>query len=188
MKFYVYEWFRKDNNEIIYVGKGYRNRYKVKNKNKMFLWHLKNFECESRIIEYFDNEDEAFEAEAERIQYLKSINQACCNIRTSKGGGYQKIWNEKQRKRMSENNPMKLEHQRKRMSENNPMKNKEISEKMAIKVSKAIFINNIRYKSLREAAKVFGVRDTTIRWWLIDGKTSKKHGSLECKYDNQQPS
>lgn len=188
MKFYIYEWFRKDNKEVIYVGKGCGSRYKAKKKNKMFLWYIDNFECDNRIIEYFDDEAEAFEAESERIQYLKSINQACCNIRVSKGGGYQSVWNKKQRKRMSENNPMKSEQQRRRMSENNPMKNKEVAKKVAIKVSKPIFINNIRYKSLKEAAEVFGVRDTTVRWWLIDGKTSKKHGSLECKYDNQQPS
>lgn len=188
MKFYVYEWFRQDTNEVIYIGKGYKNRYRTKKKNKMFIWYIENFDCDVRIVEYFDNEEEAFEAEAERIQYFKSKGEAICNIKTSKGGGYQKIWNENKKLQMSINNPMKSEYQRKRMTINNPMKNKETAKKVAEFNSKPIIINNIKYNSLKEAGEHFGVRDTTIRWWLINGQTPKKYGYLKCKYDNQQPS
>ena len=34
--FYVYEWFIKETDEIIYVGKGCRNRYKVRKHNRFF--------------------------------------------------------------------------------------------------------------------------------------------------------
>ena len=34
--FYVYEWFVKETGEVFYVGKGIKNRYKVKKHNKFF--------------------------------------------------------------------------------------------------------------------------------------------------------
>ena len=34
--FYVYEWFVKESGEVFYVGKGTKNRYKVKKHNKFF--------------------------------------------------------------------------------------------------------------------------------------------------------
>ena len=34
--YYVYEWYVIDTNEIFYVGKGTRNRYKVRKHNKFF--------------------------------------------------------------------------------------------------------------------------------------------------------
>ena len=48
--FYVYEWFIKETNEIIYVGKGCRNRYKCLQHNRIFKEFIKRFNCESRII------------------------------------------------------------------------------------------------------------------------------------------
>lgn len=44
--FYVYEWYNVDNNEIFYVGKGAKNRYKdVYRRNKIFKEYLKNNNC-----------------------------------------------------------------------------------------------------------------------------------------------
>lgn len=34
--FYVYEWFIKETNEVIYVGKGKGKRYKVRKHNRLF--------------------------------------------------------------------------------------------------------------------------------------------------------
>ena len=188
MKFYTYEWFRRDNNEIIYVGKGCNNRYKAKKKNKMFIWYTENFECDVRIVECFDNEEEAFYKESERIKYLKSIKQACCNIRTSAGGGVQSIWNKQRRKEMSVNNPMKDEKQRERMKKNNPMKNKDVAYKNGESHKKPCIINGIKYNSLKEAGEEFNVTKECIGRWLKTGKTSKQFGNLICGYDNQQPS
>lgn len=188
MKFYIYEWFRKDTNEVIYVGKGYRNRYKAKKKNKMFAWYIENFECDVRIIKYFDSEEEAFEAEVERIRELKEIKQACCNIRTTKGGGYQKIWSKNKRIQMSINNPMKRKEQRERMKKENPMKNKETALKNGKAHNKKCKIGEKKFNSLKEAGNYFGVTKECIGNWLKKGKTSKQFGNLSCEYDNQQPS
>ena len=51
--FYVYEWYVKETDEIIYVGKGCGNRYKVRKHNKFFNEMIKRFDCESRAIELF---------------------------------------------------------------------------------------------------------------------------------------
>ena len=56
MKFYVYEWFIIETKEIFYVGKGCRNRYKVRKHNKLFNSILENNNCASRIIMYFETE------------------------------------------------------------------------------------------------------------------------------------
>ena len=34
--YYVYEWYVKETGEIFYVGKGTKNRYKVKKHNRFF--------------------------------------------------------------------------------------------------------------------------------------------------------
>lgn len=188
MRFYIYEWFRKDTNEVIYVGKGCRNRYKCKKKNKMFIWYTENFDCDVRIMEYFNNEDEAFEAESKRIKELKEIKQAFCNIRTSKGGGYQRIWNENKRKRMSIDNPMKRKEQRERMRNQNPMKDKEIALKNGKAHRKKCIIGDKKFDSLKQAGEYFNVTKECIGSWLKKGKTSKQFGNLKCEYDNQQPS
>ena len=46
MRFYVYEWFVVKTDEIFYVGKGCRNRYKAKNKRrgKIFNDYLSKIE------------------------------------------------------------------------------------------------------------------------------------------------
>ena len=46
-KFYVYEWYIVDTNEVIYVGKGTGNRYKQTNRNKMF----NDFIARTKVIE-----------------------------------------------------------------------------------------------------------------------------------------
>ena len=51
--FYVYEWFIKETNEVIYVGKGCGRRYKVTKHNKFFNDMIKRFDCDSRIIKEF---------------------------------------------------------------------------------------------------------------------------------------
>lgn len=52
--FYVYEWFIIDTNEIFYVGKGCKDRYKdTRSRNKMFNEFYKRFNCNTRIIKTF---------------------------------------------------------------------------------------------------------------------------------------
>ena len=133
--FYVYEWFIKENDEVIYVGKGCRRRYKVTKHNKFFNDMIKRFDCDSRIIKEFDNEKDAFSYEYERITELKAKGQCVCNIYEGGCGGTTDWWTEDKKQWYSEHNVMKNEAQRKRMSENNPMKNKSV----ALKVNKKNF-------------------------------------------------
>ena len=59
--FYVYEWYIVSTNEVIYVGKGCRNRYKVRKHNQFFNDMITRFECDSRIIKYFEKEEKRFD-------------------------------------------------------------------------------------------------------------------------------
>ena len=102
--FYVYEWFIKNTNEIIYVGKGSKNRYKVRKHNYIFNEFIKRYNCDSRIVKYFESEKEAFAAEFDRINELKLIGQCVCNINAGGAGGTIEHWTEERRKTYSENN------------------------------------------------------------------------------------
>ena len=97
--FYVYEWYIVDTDEIIYVGKGCKNRYKVTKHNKMFNEMIRRYNCKSRIIKKFDNEKDAFEYEFIRINELRNKNQCVCNIYNGGTGGTVSWWNEERKKR-----------------------------------------------------------------------------------------
>ena len=43
MYYYVYEWYVIDTNEIFYVGKGSRNRYKYTDRNALFQEMIKKY-------------------------------------------------------------------------------------------------------------------------------------------------
>lgn len=182
--FYVYEWYVKETNEVIYVGKGTNRRYKVTKHNKFFNEFIKRFECESRIIKYFEKEKDAFTYEYDRVKELKQIGQCVCNIYDGGFGGTTSWWNEKRRDEYSKKNVMKNEVQRKRMSEKNPMKNPKTAEKVNSQKRKAVIVDGIRYKSITEAASAIGVGMTGLAYALKDGRKCKGH---QCEYDNQQP-
>lgn len=177
--FYVYEWYIKETNEIIYVGKGSKNRYKSKQHNKVFLELIYRFKCESRIIEYFNNEQDAYKREYERICELKSKNQCKANIVCGGNGGgasmntEMKRWNDSEKLKYSKYNVMKSEYQRKRMSINNPMKNKEIAKIVGIKHRKPFYIENKKYETLKDAAFEYKVTPQRICQWINKGYTSK---------------
>lgn len=73
--FYVYEWFIVETGEIFYVGKGTGKRYQVKKRNQIFNSYLSNYNCDVRIIQYFDDEEESFRYEERRIEELKKLVQ-----------------------------------------------------------------------------------------------------------------
>lgn len=181
--YYVYEWYIKETNEIIYVGKGCRNRYKVRKHNKLFNEMIKRFDCESRIIKYFDNEKDAFNYEFERVNELWELGQCCCNIYKGGLGGTTKWWTEEKKKWYSDHNVMKNEQQRKRMSENNPMKNKNIALKVNQQKCKAIIINNKEYNSVIDACKKYNVSYPTIKTWCEKG--INPFGE-QCRYKNKE--
>ena len=177
--YYVYEWFVIETGEVFYVGKGTRLRYRVKKHNRFFNDFINRYNCDSRIIKYFDNESDAFEYEYTRVHELKSIGQCVCNIYEGGLGGTGSWWTDDRRREYSENNVMKSTKQRKRMSENNPMKNKETAKRVASKKTRPVVIGEKEYRSVKEASKEYGVITETIRKWCIKGINSK--GEV-CKY------
>ena len=191
--FYVYEWYIEKTNEIIYVGKGSGKRYLSKQHNKMFKEFLKRYSCSSRIIEYFENEQDAYKKEFERINELREINQCVCNIRIGGNGGGASIntkmtrWTKEEREKYSIKNVMKSKEQRERMKKNNPMKNKECAIKNGKKHKKPILINDKEYDGIVDVMKEYNVYDNAVRYWIKRGYTNKNE-IIKFKYGNQQPS
>lgn len=74
--YYVYQWINDDDNQIFYVGKGSKNRYKEKRKsrrNQYFMRYInKHTNCHSEIIINNLTEQEAYEIEKNTIsEYLQ---------------------------------------------------------------------------------------------------------------------
>lgn len=183
--FYVYEWYIKDTNEIFYVGKGCRNRYKsIKSRNKLFLECIKNNDCDVRISKYFDNELEAFEYEHMRICELKMNNQCKCNLDNGGKGGINFIWTPEMREYYSKYNVMKSDKQRERMSKNNPMKNHNIAMKTNNLKRKHPIINGIYYDLVEQASKEHNVSICTIRNWCKQGFNTKNQ---QCYWSCEKP-
>ena len=180
--FYVYEWYIKDTNEIFYVGKGCGKRYKTtRDRNKLFIDTIQKYNCDSRIIKYFQNEKDAFEYETKRINELKSQGLCKCNIHSGGAGGSSKYWTDQLRQEYSINNPMKAPEQRIRMSINNPMKNKEVVKKVTAKKSKQIIINNIEYESINAVRRHYEVSYDAVKTWCKKGMTP--YGE-QCRFVN----
>ena len=167
--YYVYEWFIKETGEVIYVGKGTHNRYKVRKHNRFFNDMIKRFDCDSRIIKEFEDEKAAFEYEYDRINELRLTGQCVCNIYNGGTGGTTSWWDDNRRKWYSEHNTMKSERQRKRMSEKNPMKDKKVSNHVNSKKRRLVIINEKEYESVKAAMKEYGVAYGTIKKWCEKG-------------------
>lgn len=182
MKYYVYEWFNKENEDVFYVGKGTKNRYKVKNRNELFNKYILNNKVDVRIIKYFELESEAFEYESKLIAKYKKENQCSCNLEFGGNGGVSEIWTDEMREKMSIFNPMKDEKQKERMSKLNPMKDKEIAKKVGDKHKKIPIINGIEYKDCETASNCFGVHKFTIYRWCKRGYDTKGN---PCTYKGE---
>lgn len=181
--FYIYEWYNIDTNEIFYVGKGCKRRAGQKSKrNKLFKEYLAKNNCNYRIIEYFEKEEDALKKENERILQLKQQNQCFCNLDNGGCGGMQFVWTQELREYKSKYNPMKDKNQKERMSKNNPMKDKNIAQKVGAKHSKAVIINGIKFPSIVNASKYYNVCDTEVSTWLKRGYDRDKK---PCRYVGQ---
>lgn len=195
--YYVYEWYNIDTGEILYVGKGTGNRYKVKcGRNHLLKDAFHKYNCQSRIIKEFEDEKDAFAYEYERIEELKSQGLCSCNIYCGGMGGSSEYWtddmrknfsmhnpmkNTLQRKRMSINNPMKNKDLRERMSKFNPMKNSEVAKRVAEKKSKHVIIGNTEYNSLKEAGEKYHITSAAVLYWCKNGINSIGE---PCRYAN----
>lgn len=111
-KFYVYEWYIEDTNEVFYIGKGTDDRYKRLNgRNYFFKCMYDTHNCNVRKI--FENltEKEAFEKEIETIKYYRENTDYRLTNQTDGGEGISGwIATEEYRKKISElvrgeNNP-----------------------------------------------------------------------------------
>ena len=183
--YYVYEWYIIETGEIIYVGKGTGRRYKTRKHNKLFGEMIKRFECDSRIVKEFENEKDAFDYEFQRVLELQMKGECVCNIYKGGTGGSTNWWTEERRKEYSEHNIMKSNAQRKRMSENNPMKRKDIAEKSNQWKRRAVIIGDKEYPSVKEAYIQCGVSYPTITAWCRKGLNP--YGE-KCRYKGcEQP-
>lgn len=177
--YYVYEWFILQTNEVIYVGKGSGKRYKVRKHNKFFNDMIKRFECASRIVKEFENEEDAFHYEHERVAQLKEIGQCVCNIYAGGYGGTTSWWTEERRHEYSAKNAMKSENQRNRMSLKNPMKNPEIVKVVVEQKRRAVIIDGIEYSSVKDVVEKFDVAFQTVKHWCDKGVNP--NGQI-CRY------
>lgn len=88
MDFYVYEYYKKDNDEVFYVGKGTKRRmHELHNRNKYFNAVYAKYECDVRVFKDGLTNEEACDLERDRIAELKAIGQARCNF-TEGGTGF----------------------------------------------------------------------------------------------------
>lgn len=180
--YYVYEWFIVKTGEIIYVGKGTGRRYKVRKHNNLFNEMIRRFECESRIVKWFDSEEDAFSYEHQRVEELKSVGQCVCNIYGGGFGGTTSWWTEEKRDHYSKYNAMKSEQQRKRMSEKNPMKNPKVAKAVGKYKRRCVVIDGIEYGSLLDVMKKYGVCCSTVQKWCKKG--INPYGE-KCRYKDE---
>jgi len=189
--YYVYEWYNVETNEVFYVGKGVNRRYKVKKRNNAFNNYIKDNNCDSRIVKYFEEEKDAFEFEYTYIKELKSNGQCKCNLHCGGAGGSGEFWTDELRKEYSEHNVMKSQKQRNRMSIENPMKNKEICERVNSQKRKAVIIGNKEYKSIKEAVLELQTSADCISYWCKrginpNGELCRYKKSTQVQYDGKR--
>ena len=184
--FYVYEWFNTETGEVFYVGKGCRKRKgQISQRNQRFKEYFSSNPCENRIVQLFDNEQDAFAFENKRIVELKAVGQAQCNLDHGGNGGCHFVWTEEMQRYSSEYNVMKRPEQRKRMSANNPMRDKRISCKVSKANRRSLWIGNTFYDGLLDAASDYGVTSAAVLYWL---KRGYARGGEVCYYDGEQKS
>lgn len=80
-RYYVYEWFIKETNQVFYVGKGTGKRYKEE-KNGLFSIVRNAFETDVRFVKENLNEYEALTLEEEIIQNRTKEGHILTNIIT----------------------------------------------------------------------------------------------------------
>lgn len=87
-RFYVYEWFIIDTNQVFYVGKGTRDRYLNKsNRNTHFKRIIAKYDCDVRIIQDGLTEEESFLLEEEVISNYKKNGIVLANKSNGGKGG-----------------------------------------------------------------------------------------------------
>lgn len=181
--FYVYEWFIVETGEIIYVGKGTKNRYKVTKHNRFFNDMIKRYKCNSRILKEFEKEKDAFEYEYDRVNELWSKGQCVCNIYRGGTGGTTSWWDENRKEWYSVHNTMKSEEHRKRMSKQNPMKIQEVKLKVKTSKQRKVIIGNKEFQSVKDVVLTYNVAFQTVKKWCDKG--TNPYGE-QCRYQDSE--
>lgn len=183
-EFYVYEWYNTVTNEVFYVGKGTKNRYKnITKRNKYFLDYIKENSVDVRKVYEDLTEEEAFQLEFELTSKYKNIGQCKCCLAKGGTGGKSSVWTDDFKEYWSKNNPMKEEKQRQRMRENNPMYNADVVLKNAKKHKRPVVINGKYYEGVIDAAIANNVRDVTISNWCKRGYDTNGN---PCHYADEE--
>lgn len=87
-KYYVYEWYNVDTDEVFYIGKGTNSRYsQITGRNKFFTDYYNTHNCKSRIILENLSEKDAFELEIETIKWYKENTDYRLTNQTDGGDG-----------------------------------------------------------------------------------------------------
>lgn len=87
-KYYVYEWFFTDTDEVFYVGKGCGDRYRtVSGRNKFFLDMYRTHSCDVRIIEKDLYEEDAYALEHSTILWYREHTNFRLTNQTDGGDG-----------------------------------------------------------------------------------------------------
>ena len=183
-RFYVYEWYNKNTNEVFYVGKGTGKRYlETRHRNLKFIDYIENNDVDVRIIQDNLTEEQAFALEKEITEQYKKIGQCQCSLAAGGSGGCSSVWTEEFRQYWSEYNPMKSKEQRQRMKDNNPMKDKEIAIKNGKTHKRAVYIDNNYFEGVIDAAQFYGVRDVTVTAWCKRGYNTE---GKPCHYADEE--
>lgn len=168
--FYVYKWYNEDTNEIFYVGKGCKNRYKdKKHRNRLFLKYVEEHpNVKSEIVKTFDTEEDAFAFEHELIVSLKKQDMCTCNLDNGGVGGCHFVWTQEMKEYKSEYNPMKDSKQKERMSKENPMKDPDVAKRVGEKHIKIIIYDGNEY-TCEQLSKKFHVTKSAVLNWIERG-------------------
>lgn len=87
-KYYVYEWYFVNTNEVFYIGKGCGKRFKeIHGRNKFFQCMYKSHSCAVRIIMHGFSEVDAYQYERYVIQYYKKFTTFRLTNQTEGGDG-----------------------------------------------------------------------------------------------------
>jgi hypothetical protein len=113
MKYYIYAHYRNDTGEVFYVGKGEGNRHKsMQGRNAYWLNIVNAHGYKVEILQHFETEDEAFEAEKALIAELgrKDLSKGLLvNMSDGGEGSSGSVRTPEQRKRYSETTWMRTE-------------------------------------------------------------------------------
>lgn len=113
-RYYVYCFYKKETNEIFYVGKGSEYRYKnvsKRHRNPQFNEIYQSCPCASKILYNHLTEDEAYRLEIETIAKIRQIpNNILVNVSVGGGGHNTHVFTEAEKEHLRQislgpNNP-----------------------------------------------------------------------------------